>query len=174
MSLKRNLLLLSALSVFLFSCQPDHNVKPQSQIIGDWTLQQQHAVQIIDGVKKVDTVYNASAFAIANLTFKLDNTYSSASVYHPGNSLSSGPASSANYKGPYGLLGNTFNPTPSISGWYNNVVGSSTTPVSISNSVQITKLTASILTLHTENSFSVTYNSATHIYNVQSDFYYTK
>jgi len=176
MSRKYFLLFSLSLSLLVFSCQPDHNVVPQSLIIGDWTLQQQHAVQIIDGVKKVDTVYNASAFATANLVFKLDNTYSSASVYHPGNSLPNGGAgaSASNATGPYSLSGDTFTTAPGISGWFNYVVGSSSTPVLISNTVQITKLSATVLNLHTERSFTVTYNFATHTYIDQSDYYFTK
>ncbi len=175
MSRKYLLLFSSLLSLSLFSCHPDNNITPRSLLIGNWTLQQQHAVQIIDGVKHVDTVYNASATTYGNIVFNKDNTCSSASVYRPGNYLlNADPGGSSESKGTYSLSGNTFTAPPGISGWFFYATGSSTTPVSTSNPVQITKLTASNLALHTDNSVTVTYNSASHTIEIISDFYYTR
>jgi len=172
---RRRLLLFLISLVCFFSCGKD-NTSPPVSIIGKWNLQQQHVVMYKDKVKITDTVLTASATTYATAQFNKDGTFSSAAVYRPNNtSLLQFPGpSSSNDNGTYSYLGNVFTVTPGLSGWFIFGVGTSSPPTGVSFSIQVTQLTASLLTIHTENTFTVTNGPVPHAYDEVFDLYYTK
>src|SRR5581483_4033302 len=85
---RKSLITLSlAACLGLFSCKKDgaaSNQSSQRLIVGKWTLQQQQFVQYVDGVKKVDTILNATPNSIASIQFNNDGTFNSSSAYSSG------------------------------------------------------------------------------------------
>jgi hypothetical protein len=161
--------------VCFFSCSKD-NTSPQGLIIGKWTLQQQHAVLNIDNARQKDTILAASATTYASAQFNDNGTFSSASVYNPGTNLFTawpGP-STANTTGKYSYSGAAFTITPGLAGWVNFGVGSTGPPTGVSSSIEITQLDRSHLTIHSENSFTITTGTGMHTYNEVFDLYYSK
>jgi len=172
---RRHILLFLISVVCFFSCKKD-NTSPPVSIIGKWNLQQQHVLMYKDKVKIIDTVLNASVTTYATAQFNKDGTFSSAAVYRPDNtSLLQFPGpSSSNDDGSYSYLGNMLTVTPGLSGWFIFGVGTSSPPTGVSFSIQVTQLTAALLTIHSENTFTVTNGTVQHAYDEVFDFYYTK
>jgi len=159
----------------LFSCGKD-NTSPQALIVGKWTLQQQHAVLNIDNARQKDTVLAASANTYATAQLNNDGTFNSVSVYRPDNNLLDawpGP-STANTTGKYSYLGAVFTISPGLAGWVNFGVGSIGAPTGVSSSIEITQLDRSHLTIHSENTFTITNGTGTHTYDEVFDLYYGK
>jgi len=167
------------LACCLFSCKNDKgDVSQQTLILGKWNLQQQHLVLLIDGVKTVDTVFNADAATntYAYLVFNTNGTDSSRSVYNPGtlNLETHAPgASRASSIGTYSIANSIINGTFGASGWYSFATGSTGAATQESEVYQITLLSVSNLDLQEQLSFTVT-NNGTHTYQETSEFYYTK
>jgi len=170
----RYLLLISALACYISSCKPD-NHSPQSLIVGNWTLQQQHVVQYTDNVQKIDTVYTAGALTAGNMQFNTNGTYTTQAHYAPDNVLQTGgsAANTSKANGTYTYANNVLTLSLSVSGWYSYLIGSSGPPTPITNTVALTSLTATTLDLHTVTSFNYT-TSTTHNFKVVGDLHYTK
>jgi hypothetical protein len=172
---RRHFLLFSIAIACFCSCGKD-NTSPQYSIVGKWNLQQQHVVMYLDKVKITDTILAASSTTYATAQFNQDGTFNSMAVYRPDNtSLLQNPGpSSANTTGSYSYSGGVFTLVPGLAGWFSFGVGSSSPPTGVSSSIQITQLTASKLAVHTEGTFTVTYNNGSHAYDQLFDFYYSK
>ncbi|MFI5162942.1 MAG: hypothetical protein ACHQHN_16795 [Sphingobacteriales bacterium] len=183
-----SLSVLSLICLTLFSCQKESKkavVPPSSEqlIVGKWVLQTEHSVQYVDGVKKLDTVYNASANSYVVMQFKSNDTVTTAGVYasgDPGN-LNAG-ISVENFSGEsvYKFVNNVFSMTGPVSGFGNGAVyGFRTTtgvPVisAVSNVVQINELTTTNLALHSEYVYTYTLNATTQTFKLVNDLSYTK
>lgn len=159
----------------LFSCHKEGNTL-QTLIVGKWTLQQQHAVLYIDNVKVIDTVYNASSYAYADVQFNSNGTFSTSSRYLPtalSQNLGTVP-NTMNGNGTFSISGNVLTMKPGVAGWFTYPIGTSSLPTNSSFTLQENQLTSSKLSLHTTSSFTFTNSGGSHTYNEADDYYYTK
>jgi hypothetical protein len=170
----RYLLLLCAFACCIYSCK-NVNETPNGPLVGKWTLQQEHVVQYTDSVQKIDTVYYATAHSTAFVQFNADKTYTTQSNYLPDNYLQSlgSPAYASKGSGTYTYSNNTLTVSFGVADWFGYVVGSSGPITPVTNTVQLTGLTAFTLDLHTVNSFNYT-NQGNHNFKVVGDLHYTR
>ncbi|MBS1500817.1 MAG: hypothetical protein JST32_02060 [Bacteroidetes bacterium] len=183
------LLLLVFIACGWTACKSNGNYLPvpndaKSLIVGKWILQQQKFVQYVDGVKKADTILNATPFSLAFVRFNSDGTFSSSSIYSSGNSAGLGGGItnvSDDSNGTYAFSGAVFSVSAPIAGFGNGsntlVLGTSgSIPVvtPISNSIKIVELTPSKMNLHTEYVYTYTVNNISQTYKIGNDYYYSK
>ena len=158
----------------------------QQLIAGQWSLQQQKVVQYLNGVVQLDTTYNTSLNNVARIQFNKDGTFYSISFYSTGtnsNNLSPGAVTTADSTaGVFSFAGTNFNVSAPIAG-----LGSSGFPVGlstvtanpavftpVSNSITVTQLTASRLSLHTENIYTLSSNQVSQTFKYECDYYFTR
>jgi hypothetical protein len=186
------IVLLIFLTGCLISCQKGGNGSPhlpndaQNLIIGKWTLQQEHVLQYIDGTKHTDTVYTAATNNYAMVQFNSNGTFASASLYSSGNNsggLSSGyVTTSDSTSGVYAITASSFSTSAPVAGFgsggvsFYGVTGTQTAPVitPVSHLSAINQLQASKLELHTEYVYTLTANSISQTYKIESDYSYSK
>ena len=178
-------------TVFLNSCGKGGKTmgltqSSQSLIVGKWTLQQEKYVQYIDGVKKQDTVINASQNNLALVQFNKDGTFTSTSSYLSGvatGSLNSGVSNaSASTSGTYSFAGTVFSMSSYVTGLasgnssFYGFTTATSIPVysAVSSAMQINELTANRLNLHIEVIYTLTINSVPQTYKTVGDYFYTR
>ena len=168
-------IILIACAGCLCSCGGKKN-DPQSLIVAKWTLQQEHVVVTYDNATYMDTVLKAGGATHGVALFNSDGSYSSSSVYYTGStgSLQGLPPSDQNNTGTYSYSGSKFKIIPGLAGWYSFISGSSTPPVTNSSATQITSLTQSALTVHTDLNYTITNNTGAHTIDQACDLYYTR
>ena len=187
------LFVLALMVCTLSSCQKDNNggsivISPSKLIVGKWNLQKENISLAINGVTQVDTSFTASSYNKGYALFNSDNTFVSVGYSEqPINigSLSGGTGgiiSRDSTTGIYNFSNSTFTLNAPIAGFgsYGGAyLGTTTTtdvPVisNISKSVQITQLTGSSLTLHSELMYTSITSAASANYKTEQDFFYTK
>ncbi len=175
MNLKYFLLVIVSLSCF-FSCGKNHNPGPQNLIAGNWNLQQQHVLFEQDSVKLADTMLSATATTYGTVVFNSDGTFSSSATYFSGStSLNTGlPPSQANSAGKYSYTNNVFTVSPGLAGWYAFAIGATGQATNTTQTIQITQLTDTKLTVHAENKFTLPTSTGAHAFDEVSDYYYSK
>jgi hypothetical protein len=187
-----HLLVLLSATTCVFSCKNGNEVNiSQSSaklIVGKWTLQQQHFVQYIGAAKYMDTTYTASQNSFSQIQFNSDGTFASASKYISNNNNTSLNGNSgatnleSNSGGTYSFTGTDFSISAPIAGFgsdgaaFYGTTATAYAPViaPISNLAQITLLTSTRLTLHTEYVYSYTVNNVSQTYKTDNDYYYNK
>lgn len=175
--MKRKIFLVVIVGVScFFACGKNHNPGPQDLIVGSWNLQQQHVLFQQDSVKLADTMLSATATTYGKVVFNADDTFSSSATYFSGGtSLTTGlPPSQANSAGTYSYTNNVFTVYPGLSGWYAFAIGASGQATNATQTIQITQLTATKLTVHAENKFTLPTSTGTHAFDEVSDYYYSK
>lgn len=183
-------LLLSFLFVCCLSaCNKDGLDKPQHLITGKWNLQRQNVVQYIDGVKKVDTAYLASANSVSYVNFNSNGAFNSVSHYFLASGATGGLdgggvniAAEDTTSGTYNYDGSVFSISSTVAGFGNaqavfgySVDGGASVVKLVSHDASVVQLTASNLTLHIQFVYMVS-TSATEskTYKSDDDFYYTR
>ena len=157
----------------------------QQLIAGQWILQQQKVVQYVNSVARLDTTYNASQNNIAKIQFNKDGTFHSISLYSTGQyngSLSaSGVTTADSTAGVFSFAGTNFNVSAPIAGLGSGGFAFGTTITNnpavftpVSNTITVTQLTASRLSLHTENIYTLTSNQVTQTFRNVCDYYFTR
>lgn len=180
------------LTLGLFSCQKDNGTGSShlpndaaNLILGKWTLQQEHVVQYINGVKHIDTVLNAAFNSYATVQFNTGGSFNSASFYSIANigTLSTGGITVADStEGTYSIAGQIFSTSAPIAGFANEstsfygTTATTTAPVitPVSHSTQITQLTTTALDFHTEYIYTLTTNNVAQTYKQENDYAYSK
>jgi len=174
---RKHFLLFAICMGCLFSCgKNNNNPTPVSSIVGTWHLQQQAVLLYQDSVKITDTTLAAAATAYGTAQFNADGTFSSSSVYFSGNSssLTNPPPSTGKSSGKYSYSNNVFTISPGLAGWYTFVRGSTGPLSNISSSIAITQLTATHLTVHTDNKFTLPTSTGTYNFEIVLDNAYSK
>jgi len=183
------LLLAFALTCFIASCNKDGSGSVnahQGLIVGTWNLQQEDWAQYVDGVEQIDTSYLATVNSTSYVKFNATGTFSSVShsvsFITGGNNLGNGStnvASVDSVSGTYSYTGSAFSISSPVAG-FSNVTGSfgAATEVAVfkivSQSAQISQLTASKLNMHVEYIYTATTSTGSKTYKNEMDLYYTK
>ena len=174
---RKHFLLLGICTGFLCACHEKNNTPtPVGPIVGTWTLQQQHVFMYQDTTTLADTTLSATATAYGTAQFNADGTFKSSSVYLAGNgsSLSSPPPVEQKTTGKYNYSNNVFTISPGLAGWYTFVIGTTGALTNVSFTINITQLTASRLTMHTDNKFTATTATGTHNFELVLEYDYSK
>jgi hypothetical protein len=160
---------------------PDSVKIKQTLIIGEWQLQKQTLLSYVNGLPQSDTTCVATD-STANFTkFNKDSTFTSVSSKNVVNVLSPS-AISIGVGGKYSISKSVFNLSPSVIGLDFSLNGGFTTGT-VTNSplitlvyhaVNITRITATTLVLHTVDIYTETVNSVSTAYKNIQNFYYTK
>lgn len=184
--------ILSFLMCCLFACQKGNGTGSSYLqpvlIVGKWNLQKENASLAINGVTQVDTSFTASSYSRGYAQFNIDNTFVSVGYSSQAiniGSLSggtSGVVTRDSTTGIYSFSNSSFTVNAPIAGFGSyggGAFGTTTTtdvPVisNTSKSVQITQLTASSLTIHSELLYTATTGTDSKNYKSEQDFFYTK
>jgi hypothetical protein len=158
---------------------PDSVKIKQTFIIGEWKLQKQTLLTYVNGLPQSDTTCVATD-STANFTkFNKDSTFTSVSSKNVVNVLS---PSAISISGKYNISKSVFNLSPTVIGLDFSLNGGFTTGT-ITNSplitpvyhaVNITRITATTLVLHTVDIYTETINGVSTAYKNIQNFYYTK
>ncbi len=157
-------------------------------LVGKWSLQTQKIVQYINGQQQPPISLAASNKNAAYAQFNQDGTYTSVSLYNSdgiGSTQLSAVYGEQTLGGNYSFSGSAFSlSTAGLAGLSDDVLvppSSNTTVITsiptikiISQSAQITQLTSSVLTLHTEYTTLQTIASVNTNYKYVQDYYYTR
>jgi len=174
----------SRVCVVFYACSRKGNAIPgnfnQSMLIGSWTLQKEHFVQNINGALQLDTTETVSAYTAGKVQFNADGSFVS-SAYTGQNDLNLASTNFVgvdNAKGHYAFPGTVFTISPSLAGFIMLAPVATTGPppviTPVSNTEQITTLTRSNFTLHTDVVVSYATASAVMTYENVTDYYYSR
>ena len=179
-------LFLFLLICFIASCSKGGKgggtpVQP-SLLVGKWNLQQQKTVVYVDGVKQTDTTLLASINNVGYAQFNKDNSFVSASMSRSnltGGNVPGGAVAVDSTSGTYHVVSATLTlsaPLAGLGGGTGSFSTGTSVPVftMISNSTQITLLTATTLNMHTEYIYTATTTANTKTYKNELDYYYGK
>jgi hypothetical protein len=174
---------LALITIVAFNACHKNSTTPnmQATIVGKWILQKQTYVQYVNDVKQVDTVCLASDTTAANIQFNADKSFKSIGIY-----LSKNPNNPSNAEtevtGTYTASNSALTVSNTMAGiiFFPAVYSLATNyniNTVITNQLHTSKLnaiTSTTLSIHTEDSYTATGNSASTNYKMVNDFYYTK
>ncbi len=181
-----NLLFISiVLALCLFACKKDNSSAPGSNnplIAGNWNLQRQTSTEYVDGVRSPDMIFNSSHIDTAYLHLDNDGKYLSVNKVIVSTTPLVMEADSSSGIYTYSYSSNKFTLSAGFVLSLYPLIGAfpgGTAPIAyvqpISDSVQVTQLTAKLLTLHFAivDDYHYTTGGFT-TYRTVSDVYFTR